>query len=210
MADAKTVFIQGSLNYGMLAAMFVGYGWKRSPTIEEADAICWAGGADIDPMLYGEAPIEGTYFDPTQDEEDIDAYVRAEGKFLIGICRGAQLLHVMNGGSLWQDVDNHWGTHSCVDVRSKRLLQVSSLHHQMLRPNDNMEIVATATEATFKKAEKEGMRIDGPDQYLTDRFKDIEVAWYPNTRSLCFQPHPEYDGSCSTREYFYSLIGRFI
>jgi hypothetical protein len=41
---------------------------------------------------------------------------------------------------------------------------------------------------------------------------DYEVVFYPQTRALCFQPHPEYTGDqylCMER-YFQSLIAEFL
>jgi hypothetical protein len=37
---------------------------------------------------------------------------------------------------------------------------------------------------------------------------DVEVVWYGGTRSLCFQPHPEY-GVEECKKYFFELIERY-
>jgi hypothetical protein len=41
---------------------------------------------------------------------------------------------------------------------------------------------------------------------------DVEVVYYEHTRSLCFQPHPEFTGKemVNMRMYFLSLINRFL
>jgi putative glutamine amidotransferase len=71
------------------------------------DALLFAGGEDIEPDRYGAAahPRLGTP-NPEQDELEIELAQRAagDGKPLLGICRGLQLLNVALGGTLYQDI----------------------------------------------------------------------------------------------------------
>jgi putative glutamine amidotransferase len=71
------------------------------------DAILLAGGEDVGPAHYGAMPhpkLGPT--NPGQDELEIDLARRAiaDGKPLLGICRGVQLLNVALGGTLYQDI----------------------------------------------------------------------------------------------------------
>ena len=71
------------------------------------DAILFAGGEDVGPAHYGAAPhpkLGPT--NPEQDELEIALARRAvaEGKPVLGICRGIQLLNVALGGTLYQDI----------------------------------------------------------------------------------------------------------
>lgn len=70
------------------------------------DGVVITGGHDIEPTLYkAAAEVEGRY-DPERDafeSEIIDAAL-ADGTPLLGICRGAQLLNVRLGGSLFQNL----------------------------------------------------------------------------------------------------------
>ena len=71
------------------------------------DALVLQGGADIDPVAYGEPPhalLQPT--DPLRDRFELAllrAFVRA-GKPVLGICRGMQLINVAFGGNLHQDL----------------------------------------------------------------------------------------------------------
>lgn len=57
--------------------------------IEDADVIQFIGGADINPELYGEKPIERTSCDLNADKRDMDAWNKAKPNQLkVGICRG--------------------------------------------------------------------------------------------------------------------------
>lgn len=65
------------------------------------------GGGDLDPRLYGEEPGSACYdVNPEQDSLDAAVARRAidAGLPLFGICRGHQLLNVLYGGTLIQDM----------------------------------------------------------------------------------------------------------
>src|SRR5206468_3407306 len=103
------------------AQMFARSRCSRAKSVLEADLVIFAGGADVDPVLYGEVPHETTCCDPKRDQQDMDLYLMCveHGIPMLGICRGAQFLHVMNGGKLWQHVDKHYGDHRIFDIRKK-------------------------------------------------------------------------------------------
>jgi len=74
---------------------------------ERFDGLFLQGGADLDPLLYGEAPRECTRgVDPVRDRFELDLLraFDAAGKPVLGICRGMQLINVAFGGSLHQDL----------------------------------------------------------------------------------------------------------
>ena len=71
------------------------------------DALLFAGGEDVDPSFYGAErhPRLGQP-NPLQDEVEIELArrARADGKPILGICRGIQLINVALGGTLYQDL----------------------------------------------------------------------------------------------------------
>lgn len=77
----------------------------RSPARERLDGIVVAGGADIDPGLYGQPNVAARHVDPTRDRLELDLirWAVEVGKPLLGICRGMQLLNVALGGTLHQE-----------------------------------------------------------------------------------------------------------
>jgi putative glutamine amidotransferase len=71
------------------------------------DGVVLPGGGDIDPRLYGEEPGPSLYdVNAEQDRLDIAVARRAldAGTPVLGICRGHQLLNVLYGGTLVQDM----------------------------------------------------------------------------------------------------------
>jgi putative glutamine amidotransferase len=71
------------------------------------DGLVLQGGNDVAPECYGEQALQpewaGDIVRDRYEIELIDAFVKA-GKPVFGICRGLQLINVMFGGSLYQDL----------------------------------------------------------------------------------------------------------
>jgi gamma-glutamyl-gamma-aminobutyrate hydrolase PuuD len=137
-----------------------------------------------------------TNFNRDRDTKEVAIFDRALelGLPMVGICRGGQFLNVMNKGKLWQHVTNHCGEHlAYVEVPpfrengKRRVVKVTSTHHQMMIPTDEAVLLMTATEAY----EKNGPQLS----VLGKREPDVESCFYTDTNCLCFQPHPEF-ASC--------------
>lgn len=77
----------------------------RVTDMARLDGLVVAGGADVDPALYGQLNVAARHLDPPRDRLEADLIRRAvdTGKPLLGICRGMQLLTVALGGTLHQD-----------------------------------------------------------------------------------------------------------
>lgn len=71
------------------------------------DAVFLPGGADIDPMSYGKGPHP--LCDKTDKERDrvelaLAKWAMQDGKPVLGVCRGLQLINLAAGGTLYQDL----------------------------------------------------------------------------------------------------------
>jgi len=115
------------------------------------DGLLLTGGYDVSPALYGEtARYETVRFDETRDAFEA-AFARAflaTGKPVFGICRGNQLLNVLLGGTLYQDLPEelgfihfdrdlrHWVTAKEGSILHRLFgerFRVNSTHHQAVR-----------------------------------------------------------------------------
>lgn len=204
MKQPKVYIVGGD---GSIERMFIVYGWQVVRSLVGADLVQFTGGADVSPFLYGEGFHKTTYNDRDRDLEEAGYFAIAQrlGIPMSGICRGGQFLNVMNGGSMWQNVDGHAirGTHEAVDIDTDRVIQVTSTHHQMMFPSGHGQLVAKASEASFVESDKA--------VYKTDDFIDTEVVFYHETKSLCFQPHPEYvQPGHECADYYFELLNRFF
>jgi putative glutamine amidotransferase len=157
--------------------------------IERLDGLCLAGGPDLDPAGYGDPGrhprLQPT--DPVVDAGELALARAAErcGLPLLGICRGAQALNVLRGGTLHQHVDGHLQdapapvpVHRVEVAAGSRLaaltgsgrLDVNSFHHQAVdRLGAGLRVVATAPDGTVEAIE------DPRASYL------VGVQWHAET-----------------------------
>jgi putative glutamine amidotransferase len=76
--------------------------------IGELDGLVLQGGADVAPVSYGQQPLRPEWSgDRVRDLYEIEMLWECvfQGKPVLGICRGAQLINVAFGGTLFQDVN---------------------------------------------------------------------------------------------------------
>jgi putative glutamine amidotransferase len=135
---------------------------RHSQNIEFIDALIVGGGDDIDPKYYEGETNNKDKIDIKRDQLEIDWVKKALKKTipLIGICRGAQLINVVLGGSLFQDIRSlrqhtynrpgllptkqvHVSKGSLLaSILNTRHLRVNSLHHQSIRMTGaNLKVV---------------------------------------------------------------------
>lgn len=159
--------------------------------LAEADLVLFTGGEDVSPRLYNEPEGSHTYCNPQRDRRELLIFESALrlSKPMLGICRGAQLLCVLSGGRLVQDQENRYAMHD-IYTSDGRVIPISSTHHQAQYPYDMEEQdyqVLAWTEGLSRR------HLDGNDQPIsTVPFKEVEIAYYPKTRCLAIQGHPEY------------------
>ncbi len=130
---------------------------RAEEVLENMDALILTGGADLSPFMYGENPLFETNPAPKRrDDMDTALYhaARKKGLPIIGICRGMQLINVLEGGTLWQDLPSqcpkipphrkeeaengisHYVTAEADSFLGKTVGErfiVNSLHHQAIR-----------------------------------------------------------------------------
>ncbi len=125
---------------------------EADAVLAKLDGIVFSGGEDLDPSLYGETVLNETVFvNSVRDDSDVflaKAAV-ASKKPILAICRGEQLMNVVLGGSLYQDLAEqkpenvgHGGTTHKILAETGSLLaklygtdslEVNSSHHQAVK-----------------------------------------------------------------------------
>ena len=76
---------------------------------ESAAGVFLAGGVDVDPASYQEDKLDVCgRTDPARDQVELQLtrWALEDGKPVLGVCRGMQVINVACGGSLLQDVDH--------------------------------------------------------------------------------------------------------
>lgn len=146
-AGALPFLVPSTLNKGII-----------KETVSRIDGILIPGGNDIDPSLYGEKREEYT-LDADRKNDLFQMKMLEEAilqkKAVFGICRGCQLINVLFGGTLYQDIrkekekaieharldipEGH--AHDVIiekgsmlyDAEKKERIEVNSLHHQGIK-----------------------------------------------------------------------------
>ena len=171
---------------------------------DRLDAIVLAGGDDVNPACYGQAPHPKTEV-PDQDRDKLEIsltrWAIERHKPLMAICRGIQLLNVAAGGTLIHDIADcvpgalhHTYPYDAPELRGKpthavtiesgsRLstvfgtrAQTNSFHHQALAdiPND-FRVVARAADGIVEAIERQnGSLIFGVQWHPEDMYDTDE------------------------------------
>jgi putative glutamine amidotransferase len=170
---------------------------------EQLDGVLLPGGEDVDPAQYGEPVHEKC--GPTSPHRDkvelmLSRWVVDEGKPVLAICRGIQVLNVALGGSLYQDIrsqvpeaDEHtWYpnyprdrlSHTLTVTPGTRLahltsttrLPVNSLHHQAV--NDvasGLTVSARSPDGLVEALEADGHPFAIAVQWHPEELADSDV-----------------------------------
>ena len=152
------------------------------------DGLLLPGGGDMDPAFYGQERIpacgEPNLLRDAAEPKLLRAFLAAD-KPVLGICRGIQVMNVVLGGTLYQDIkpfehvphNDHWAKVHTVTVRRGTLLSrllgqdtvlVNSQHHQAAdRIAPELEIAALSEDGIVEALEK-------PDAHFC-----LGVQWHP-------------------------------
>lgn len=204
-AKNKTFFISGGSRFGE-QRVFTAYGFTEVSLMDGADIVVFTGGADINPEIYGEKPHPYTSYMPSRDAREIADYrlAKAKGKAILGICRGAQLMNCMVGGTLFQHI-NHPSFHEIVTDEGERFMS-NSVHHQMLRVGPGAIIKAWAEDLSNVHEYMEGGHIVNVENVE----KEPEIVIYPEHRMVLVQGHPEFNSTdvelSRFREFVFQLL----
>lgn len=158
------------------------------------DGLLMSGGVDMDPMLFEEEPHPKMgRIDPERDyfEKKILEKMVEQQKAVFGICRGCQIINLVMGGTIYQDLPAQKGgelvkhsqnaprwypTHSvkiesdsCLKgVFAAEKIRVNSYHHQAVKdPAPGFKSTALAPDGVIEAIE-----------YQKDQFI-LGVQWHP-------------------------------
>jgi gamma-glutamyl-gamma-aminobutyrate hydrolase PuuD len=165
--------------------------------IKKDDMLILMGGTDINPKIYGaNRNIFTEPSDNERDERDIINYNRAVDKELpiLAICRGAQLACAINGGYLYQHSKGHNQSHDLMckelnfstdNITFNPIKHVAADHHQIMALENirDYEVLAFDQRSTT-------VFVNDYDTTIINHVP--EVVWFPKTKTIACQPHPEW------------------
>ena len=172
---------------------------------KNSEIVLFIGGEDVNPKLYGEPAHKSTYYNLYRDEKEAEIYERciADRKKIIGICRGFQFIHAMQGFQIAQDIDRHGGghlveKHNDCNIDFKPFATIGS-HHQNPVIHNNAKIVPIAISRLGSK------KYDGFDKLIPTDY-EVEAAFYPSICALGVQYHPEWSNEGSESHIMTNLF----
>ncbi|MDO5516662.1 MAG: gamma-glutamyl-gamma-aminobutyrate hydrolase family protein [Clostridium sp.] len=163
--------------------------------IDYVDGIIFTGGCNVDSSWYGEKSIdEQSEEDNLRNEFERDLFIAAKKmkKPILGICRGCQLINVLQDGSLIQNIDDEVDTRihhresgqtiyekghevclendsSIKEIYNEDKIYVNSFHEQCIKKlGENLRITAKC----FADGVPEAIEYEG-DFYM------IGIQWHP-------------------------------
>ena len=159
--------------------------------------IVLSGGADIDPVLYGEAPHPKLgQIEPLRDaiELPLARWAVTDGKPLLAICRGIQVLNVALGGTLYQDIDSQYETSLDHDAGSTARSWTNRDHSIRMDPTSKLAEILGTSECCVNSLHHQALKDLAPGLQVVARAPDgiIEaVEGAGNAFVIGIQCHPE-------------------
>jgi putative glutamine amidotransferase len=165
------------------------------PLLDHLDGILFSGGVDLEPHLYHEdaLPLLGEVdFELDDFELSLARWALARDIPLLGVCRGMQLLNVVLGGTLYQDVHAQ-----CPEtiVHSRRELSRNTLIHEIhVAEGSLMEKALGTRELWMNSLHHQAVKDAGEGVFISGRSPDgvAELMEVPGHRFILgIQGHPE-------------------
>ncbi|MGT2887388.1 gamma-glutamyl-gamma-aminobutyrate hydrolase family protein [Streptococcus didelphis] len=181
-------FIQAVLKAGGTPLLLPIADEKAADTyVSLIDKLILIGGQNVDPKFYHEE--KSIITDDFYLERDIFemALIKAaikQGKPILGICRGTQLMNVYLGGSLNQAIENHWQlepinvvTHQ-ITISPTSVLQPIYGEKTMVNSFHRQSIKELAKDLTVIATDSEDATIEAVVAH-TSKLSFLGVQWHP-------------------------------
>lgn len=152
------------------------------------------GDFDIPPEMYGEKDIHHTVkFKPdrTQFEFGIAKLCMDDDKPMLGICGGMQLLNVLNGGSLIQDIPSHYESNIAHSVKDRCV----EAHNVEIKEDSDLFKIVKVKKFGVNTAHHQGVKKVGNNMVVNAVADDKMIEGIEHkTQKFCLgvQWHPEY------------------
>lgn len=150
------------------------------------DGIVFSGGEDLQPSWYGEDVLNETvHIDTLRDYSDslLARSALSSGKPILAICRGEQLINVMLGGSLYQDIPSQ--------VAGVGAHARGAMHRIAPEPGSVLAGLYGTDSLLVNSYHHQAVKAPAPGIRITARSGDGIVEAYETAQVLAFQFHPE-------------------
>jgi putative glutamine amidotransferase len=116
---------------------------------DNLDGILFAGGNDVNPRLYGQEPYEQTK-DVSEFRDEVEVqllqWCLEDGKPVLALCRGMQLVNVVCGGTLYQDIPSDLPESADHEIATQESTKDRLVHQLRIEPSSKLtEILESDT-----------------------------------------------------------------
>ncbi|MCS6889621.1 MAG: gamma-glutamyl-gamma-aminobutyrate hydrolase family protein [Chloroflexus sp.] len=156
------------------------------------------GGDDVDPAYYGEAPHPQLGpVDPQRDAVEIALarWAQADGKPLLGICRGLQVINVALGGSLYQDIPSQFDTSIDHRANTRTRAWTELTHPLVISADSRLATILTADQIGCNTMHHQAVKTLAPGLRAVAYAPDGIIEAFEMTGDhylLAVQCHPEH------------------
>jgi putative glutamine amidotransferase len=159
------------------------------------DGLLLPGGIDLHPSRYGEEshPLtEEADLELDEFEITLASLAFQQDIPVLGICRGMQLINVLLGGTLYQDIDTQYP--NCIMHTHRHLPRTHIAHQIVVEPGSRMETILGVQEMMVNSLHHQAIKDPGKGVRITGRASDgmaelLEVSGYRFV--MAAQSHPE-------------------
>lgn len=159
------------------------------------DGIIFSGGGDIDPLLFYEEPEPACgQITPERDfyELSLCKYALCLNIPVLGICRGAQLMAISDGGAVFQDIN----TSNEITVKhSQNAPKYHPTHYIKVEKNSKLNSILSTDYLAVNSFHHQAVSDAGKDFIVSARSNDGLIEAIEHTKNIFaigVQWHPEF------------------
>ena len=189
MSYAAKGFVEGVKEAGGIPLILpIGDEEMARAYVSMVDKLILTGGQNVDPKFYDEEKtIDSDDYHLQRDIFELALIKEAiqQKKPIFSVCRGTQLFNVAMGGTLFQDIEDHWQD-STAEYTTQRLAtepdnilreiygeisHINSFHHQSIKDlAPNLKVIAYDPKDNIIEA-----------VMTTDQIRFLGVQWHPES-----------------------------
>lgn len=179
---------------------------------ERLDGLLLTGGADLAPAFYGEERLpECGEIEVERDapELDLTRWALDGGLPILGVCRGMQLLNVVRGGTLYQDIVTQHPASPRHDVTEHGRTHLA--HSLSINPSSRLATILGTREMLVNSLHHQAVKERGTDVEIVGWSEDgiaeaLELPGYPFVLAVQYHPEELYLTDEPSRRLFAAFV----
>ncbi len=191
--------------------------------LKKCDGIVMSGGIDTHPSFYNNKRIDYPFapeeFNIARDTFEIEVFNYAQKNKIpvLAICRGMQLVNIILGGDLIQDIEESGkldhrrhkdvdGKHAITIFKNSLLYEITKKEKEIINSAHHQAVGKIAEELMVSAISPDGIAEAAEWKSKKDKSFLLCVQWHPERLA---QELPQHNFTDSIRDYFLNEIKKF-